>query len=66
MALDKATMDHTGNPEFRCMFSKSDGDVFDYYHMNFGWGGSSDGYYLDNNPIGFSNNRKDIVDIYPN
>lgn len=40
-----------------------------YYHMNWGWGGSQDGYFYENavNPLSynFSTNRKDIVDIYP-
>jgi hypothetical protein len=43
------------------------------YHMNWGWYGSQNGYYNDNNieveisnkKYNFSTNRKDIINIYP-
>jgi hypothetical protein len=35
------------------------------FHFNYGWNGSSDGYYRINNPSGFSNDQKAIINIYP-
>lgn len=41
-----------------------------YFHFNWGWGGSADGYfYLSNlNPSGytFTNNQEAIISLYPN
>lgn len=37
----------------------------DYYHMNWGWNGSNDGWFANSN-ISYKNSRKDIVDITPN
>lgn len=36
----------------------------DYYHMNWGWNGSNDGWFANSN-ISYKNNRKDIIDIVP-
>lgn len=36
----------------------------DYYHMNWGWNGSNDGWFANSN-ISYKNNRKDIIDIAP-
>ncbi len=44
-------------------------DMDDYFHMNFGWGGSFDGYYyLDNiSPGGYTFNTQHqmVIDIFP-
>lgn len=41
-----------------------------YFHMNWGWGGSKDGFFYDENvnPAGhnYASNREDIISIYPN
>ena len=40
-----------------------------FFHMNWGWGGKNDGYFLDNNitipDYNFSVNRRDIINISP-
>jgi len=35
------------------------------FYFNFGWNGTSDAYYRINNPYGFSNDQKAIINIYP-
>lgn len=43
---------------------------YERLYMNWGWGGSYNGYYSDNNvynPVGsFNRNRKDIINVSPN
>jgi hypothetical protein len=36
-----------------------------YFHFNFGWSGSGDGYYTVNDPQGFSYNQDVVKNIYP-
>ncbi|MCX6233602.1 MAG: C10 family peptidase [Bacteroidetes bacterium] len=36
-----------------------------YFHFNFGWSGSGDGYYTADNPQEFSYNQEAIKGIYP-
>jgi hypothetical protein len=59
---------HPSDPESGHAFV-CDGYQSDYYHFNWGWGGSSDGYFhLDNlNPGGsnFNYYQEVIKDIYP-
>lgn len=40
-------------------FVYNPGPVF--FHMNWGWGGSKDGYYYDHNIVDYSSKRKDIL-----
>ncbi|PKP43591.1 MAG: hypothetical protein CVT95_12070, partial [Bacteroidetes bacterium HGW-Bacteroidetes-12] len=35
------------------------------FHFNFGWYGDGDGYYRCDNPQGYSNSQKAIINIYP-
>ncbi|MFY9591035.1 MAG: C10 family peptidase [Bacteroidales bacterium] len=37
----------------------------DRFHFNFGWNGSSDGYYAIINPHGYTEKHKTIMNIYP-
>lgn len=51
----------------------TDFDIRTYFYMNWGWGGSYNGMYLDTNlylersdgSFSWNRNRKDIVDIVP-
>lgn len=36
-----------------------------YFHINWGWGGASDGYYSLNNLLTFNSNQGAIVNIFP-
>lgn len=70
MGLDKAYWDHTKQFSYRAMYSTNLNTVYyTYYHMNWGWGGSQDGYFYENavnpTPYNFSTDRQDIIDIYP-
>lgn len=56
-------------------YSLGHGVASSRYHMNWGWGGISNGYFFDDNLttdlgdgtlVNYVNDRKDIVDIYPN
>ena len=41
---------------------------YDFFHMNWGWGGYQDGYFSESGwPSGrnYSTNREDLVNIYP-
>ena len=37
----------------------------DYYHMNWGWGGSSDGYFIIDNLQGFNYGQEIGINLYP-
>ena len=37
----------------------------DYFHFNFGWNGSSDGFYLISNPLGFESSQCGLLSLYP-
>lgn len=67
MAIDKATFDYTGRPEYRSMYSGMKSDFAPtYYHMNWGWGGYHDGFYIDTDlGIKYLYSRKDIINIHP-
>lgn len=69
MAIDKGILDHDHKFYYQSMYYQSVNRSDSYYHMNWGWGGSKDGYFYEDavNPssYNFSTNRKDIVDIYP-
>lgn len=41
---------------------------YTHFHMNWGWGGTDDGYYYDNvanNAIPYTSNRKEIIVTSP-
>lgn len=42
-----------------------DGYQDDYFHYNFGWSGTSNGYYSLSSVNGFSNGQQGVMDIYP-
>lgn len=69
MALDGGVWDHEKKFYYRSVYYKCVDRSDTYYHMNWGWGGSEDGYFYENavnpSPYNFSTDRKDIVDIYP-
>lgn len=57
-------------PSYNLVYNNNTTSIYEtYFHMNWGWGGSNDGYFYEEsvNPTGynFSINRKDIVDISP-
>ncbi len=69
MALDGGVWDHEKKFYYRSVYYKCVDRSDTYYHMNWGWGGSEDGYFYENavnpSPYNFSTDLKDIVDIYP-
>jgi len=67
----QANLDN-GWPMYYSGFSSSGGHAFvcdgyqdDKFHFNFGWGGSSDGYYTLLNVAGFNDGQAAIFDTYP-
>ncbi len=38
----------------------------EYFHINWGWGGSSDGYFLFDNLLDYNYQQSDIIDFCPN
>lgn len=68
MILDRFSYDRIP-PYDRLYDGRTNSTYSTYFHMNWGWGGSKDGYFYEENvnPGGynFSTSRQDIVDIYP-
>jgi hypothetical protein len=67
----QANLDN-GWPMYYSGFSSSGGHAFvcdgyqdDKFHFNFGWGGSSDGYYTLLNVAGFNDGQAAVLDTYP-
>ena len=61
-----------GWPMYYSGYSNSGGHAFvcdgyqdDYFHFNFGWGGSSDGYYTVLDVNGFNQGQGALMDTYP-
>ncbi|MBN3035374.1 MAG: C10 family peptidase [Bacteroidales bacterium] len=61
-----------GWPMYYSGYSSSGGHAFvcdgyqdDYFHFNFGWGGSSDGYYTLLTVAGFNDGQGAVLDTYP-
>ncbi len=59
-------------PEYNMVYNNNLNSTIElvrYFHMNWGWGGSKDGYFYENlvnpSPYDFSVERQNIVDIYP-
>lgn len=68
MAIDKAAIDRNDVVTFSNMYYKDRHIVLKYYHMNWGWNGSRDGFYTDISyiqDIAFVKRRKDIINIHP-
>lgn len=70
MVLDRFSYERI--PEYNMIYNEklnSTINLHRYYHMNWGWGGSQDGYFYESTvnpaPYDFSTAREDIVDIYP-
>lgn len=42
------------------------GQALEYFHMNWGWGGLDDGYYIDDYIVHSASNRKDLLIDNPN
>ena len=63
-----------GHPIFYTGQHNSDGhawvvDGYDgkgYYHMNWGWGGSNNGYFILSQPMGYTDKQAAVVNFYPN
>ncbi len=60
MPIDYAGFSSSGGHAFVC-----DGYQEDDFHFNFGWGGTSNGYYSLNNVNGFHNWQQCILNIQP-
>ena len=63
-------MSSTRIPSYTCVYNGNTNNTINrYFHMNWGWSGSSDGYFyeegVDPSIYSFSINRQDIVDIFP-
>ena len=76
-AYELYVFDNTYYPNFKYMLTSSDDKYSEsqtLYHMNWGWGGEHDGYYMDNNIslmtkkyglVNYKNSRKDIYITKP-
>lgn len=66
MAIDKATFDHQNIPYYRSLYSCSNVVINALLHLNWGWYGYKNGYYSENlTNEEYTEDRKDIIDIYP-